>query len=124
MVIRGTDTELELSGTSAELRAVADGPAGMQVGQRREFAADAAAEPAPYSRVLAAFRVVASGGPVRVSVVEDTLLATGSPQMLARLASFFVFSDGDQCGTHRHHEWREGNEYIAVDSRPLVISHS
>jgi eukaryotic-like serine/threonine-protein kinase len=24
----------------------------------------------------------------------------------------------------RHHKWREGNEYIAVDSRPLVIRRS
>lgn len=124
MVIRETDTELDVSGTPAELRAVADGLAGMTVGQSREFAAATAADPAPYTRVLFALRVVASGGPVRVSVAEDMLLATGSPEMLARFASFFAFSDGDQRGTHQHHEWWEGNEYIAVDSRPLVISCS
>jgi hypothetical protein len=105
MVIRETHTELDMSATPAELRAVADGLAGKKVGQSCEFAADTAADPAPYTRVLAAFQAVASGGPVRVSVAEDTLLATGSPEMLARFASFFAFSDGDRRGTHRHHEW-------------------
>jgi hypothetical protein len=124
VVIRETDTELDVSGTPAELRAVADRLAGMTAGQSCEFAADVATGPAPYARVLAAFRVVASGGPVRVSVAGDTLLATGSPEMLARFASVFAFSEGGRPGTHRHHEWWEGNEYIAVDSRPLVISRS
>ena len=124
MVIRETDTELDLSGTPAELRAVADGLSGVTVGRSCEFAADTAADPAPYTRVLAVFRAVASGGPVRVTVAKDTLLATGSPEMLARLASFFAFSDGDQRGARRHHEGWEGNEYIAVDSRPLVIRRS
>jgi hypothetical protein len=124
VVIRETDTELEVSGTPTELRAVADRLAGMTVGQSCEFAADTAAHPAPYTRVVVAFRVVASDGPVRVSVAEGKLLATGSPEMLGRFASFFEFSDGDRCGAHHHHEWWDGNEYIAVDSRPLVISHS
>jgi hypothetical protein len=126
---------------------MADGLAGMAAGQSCEFAADTAADPAPYTRVLSAFRVVASSGPVRVSVAEDTLVATGSHEMLARFASFFVFSDGDRLrgpdttavsadfsrisevlagplSTHHHHEWWEGNEYIAADSQPLVISRS
>jgi hypothetical protein len=124
MVIRETDTELDVSGTPAELRVVADGLAGMTADQSCEFAADTAADPVPYTRVLAAFRVMASGGPVRVSVAEDMLLATGTPEMLARFASFFSFSDADRRGTHRHHEWWEGSEYIAVDSRPLVVSRS
>jgi hypothetical protein len=124
MVIRETDTQLDVSGTPAELRAVADGLAGMTAGQSCEFAADTAADPVPYTRVLATFRVMASGGPVLVSVAEDSLLATGSPEMLARFACFFAFSDADPGGTHRHHEWWEGNEYIAADSRPLVVSRS
>lgn len=124
MVIRETDTELDVSGAPAELRAVADCLAGMAVGQSCAFAADTAADPAPYTRVLAPFRVVASGGPVRVSVAGDELLAAGSPEMLARLASFFAFSDEARRGTHYHYEWWEGNEYIAADSRPLVISCS
>lgn len=124
MVIREADTELDVSGTPEELRAVAHALAGMKLGQSCEFATDTTADPAPYTRVLAAFRAVASGGPVRVSVTGDTLLVTGSPEMLTRFASFFAFSDADRPGAHRHHEWWEGNEYIARDSRPLVISRS
>jgi hypothetical protein len=71
---------------------------------------------------LAAFEAVASVGQVRVSVAGQVLTATGSPDMLARFASFFAFSDTDGPGTHKHHEWWDGNEYIAADSRPLVVS--
>src|SRR4051794_25561841 len=89
VVIRETDTELELAGTPAELSAVGQALTALEQGQNCRFAADTRADPAPYSRVLAAFEAVASGGPVRVSVAGDTLLTTGSPDMLAQFASFF-----------------------------------
>ena len=121
MVIRETASELDLSGTPAELRAIGRAVAALGPGERCRFEADAHADPAPYTRVLAALVVEASGGPVRVSVAGQVLAASGSPDMLARFASFFVFSDADRPGTHAHHEWWDGNEYIAADSRPLVI---
>ena len=121
MIIRATDTELALSGTSAELWAVADRLVEIGVSLRCEVVAETAAEPGPYTRVLALLRVVASGGPIHVSVVGDALVVTGNPEMLRRFASFFRFSDEGGGNAHRHHEWWEGNEYIAEDSRPLVI---
>ncbi len=124
MVIRETATELELSGTPAELRAVSRALAALGPGERCRFEADALADPAPYTRVLVAFEAEASGGPVRVSVAEQVLWATGSPDMLATFSSFFEFSDADRPGTHAHHEWWDGNDYITADSRPLVISRA
>lgn len=124
MVIREIDLELGLSGTPTELRTVCQTIAALAHGQCCRFVADTQADPAPYARVLSAFEVAASGGPVRIRVAEDVLIATGSPEMLARFASFFDFVDSDSPGTHTHHEWWEGNGYIAADSRPLVISCS
>lgn len=122
MVIRATDAELEVSGTPAELRAVGDALAGLAPDSSVSFPTDPAADPRPYTRVLTAFRAAASGGPVRVAVEGDVLTATGSPDMLQRFAGFFAFADDTPPGYHTHHEWWDGNEAIAPDSRPLVIS--
>jgi hypothetical protein len=120
--ICATDTELDLSGSPAELRGISIGLAGLRPGERCKFTADVTGNPAPYDRLLDAFEAIASDGPVCVSVAGKTLLAIGCPEMLAKLASFFWFSDSSLPGSHSHHEWWEGNEYIAKDSRPLVIS--
>jgi hypothetical protein len=122
VVIRATDTELDLSDSPAELRRLAVALTGLALGERHRFDADITADPAPYTRVLAALEFVASGGAVRVTVMGDTLHVSGSRESLDVLASFFEFEDGDTPGTHHHHEWREGNKYIAADSRPLVVS--
>ncbi|MBA4020659.1 MAG: hypothetical protein C0483_26160 [Pirellula sp.] len=124
MVIRETATELDLCGTPVELRAVGRALAALGSGERCRFEADTHADPAPYTRVLVAFEAEASGGPVRLSVAGQVLSASGSPDMLATFASFFEFSDDDRPGTHTHHEWWDGNDYIAADSRPLVISRA
>jgi hypothetical protein len=119
--IRATDTELELSGSIAELRRVATALTGLAAGEGRRFAADPT-DPAPYLSVLASLEATASEGPVRVRIAGDALLVSGSPDELRRFASFLEFCDGDPPGTHHHHEWWEGNDFIAVDSRPLVIA--
>jgi len=121
MVIRETSTEIDLSGSPTELRTVGRALTAFGPGDHCRFEADTHADPAPYIRVLAAFEAEASGGPVRVSVAGQVLFASGSPDMFARFASFFEFSDADRSGTHTHHEWWDDNEYIAADSRPLVI---
>jgi len=124
MVIRETATEIDLSGTPTELRGIGETLATLGPGEGCRFEADAQADPAPYDRVLGALEAEASGGPVRVGVTAQVLSVAGSSDMLARFASFFAFSDEDRPGTHSHHEWWDGNEYIAADSRPLVISRA
>jgi hypothetical protein len=122
VVIRATDTELDLSGPPGELNQLAAALRTIAPGERRRFAADTRAHPRPYDRLLVGLEVVAAGGPARVGVAGDTLVVSGSPDMLGRFASFLEFPDGAAAGTHRHHEWWDGNEYVAPDSRPLVIS--
>jgi hypothetical protein len=122
MVIRATDTELELSGSPAELRSIAAQFVQLNPDSRIRFAADKDAKPAPYARLLVALEVVASNDAVKVSVIDDSLLVTGSPAKLKTFASFFQFEDGARKGSHTHHEWYPGNEYVDPHSRPLVIS--
>ena len=123
MVIRATATELDLSGTPAELRLVAQSLAELCHGRSLTLAADLTADAAPYDRLLAVFEVTASDGPVRVTVAGEALRATGSPEFLRKqFASFFRFREDAPRGAHTHHEWYEGNECIAADSMPLVIS--
>jgi hypothetical protein len=124
VVIRASDTELDITGEPAELRAVGAALAALKPGASVAFEADTAADPYPYTRVLVALRAEASGGLVRVAVEGDVLTATGSPDLLRRFASFFEFADDTPKGHHQHHEWWEGNEDIAPDSRPLVISRA
>ena len=73
MVIRATETELDLSGSPAELRSIATQFVQLQPGGRIRFAADETADPSPYARLLVAFEVVASNGAVKVSVPQRPL---------------------------------------------------
>ena len=122
MVIRASEEELDLSGSPAELRGIARAIRSLQDGERCSFVADIRALASPYDRVLSLFEVVASRGPVCIVLAGNTLVAEGSLPMLKCLASFFDFSDSDRHGTHHHHEWWEGNDYVSPVSRPLVIS--
>lgn len=134
MVIRATDTELDISGSQQELDAVAHAivdfartygrKGGDGGGAVIAYFPEACADPRPYDRCLAQLVVsLADASPaVRVAVVCDELVVTGSAAMLVTFASFFRFEPGDPPGTHHHHEWYEGNDSIARDSRPLVIS--
>lgn len=122
MVIRVTDKEIDLSGSPSELREIAAALEGLLCGQSCEFEADPNADPAPYDRVLSAFRVMVSAGPVRVTVTGSLLMAEGDADRMTSFASWFAFSEGARFPEHRHFEWFPGNLHIAEDSRPLGIS--
>jgi hypothetical protein len=122
MVIRESDTELAISGSPAELNNLADQIERLGAGEELTIRATCSASPSPYDRCLAGLTVRATGGAARVSVVGDHVVATASPKFAEAFASFFRFVEDSPPGTHGHHEWFEGNESIAPDSRPLVIS--
>ena len=122
VLIRASFIEHDISGTPAELRAVAAALESLKAGESRYFPAIAGADPAPYQTALEGLEVIASGGSIRASRVGHRLRVTGSPDALAGFASFFHVEDGTPSGHHCHHEWWEGNEFIADDSLPLVIS--
>lgn len=85
--------------------------------------ADPAIEPAPYDSVIQKMLLMKGDGPTKISLLnEKTVRIEGLPENLKRLASFFDFDWGAAAGQHLHYEYYEGNEWIAADSIPLVIS--
>jgi hypothetical protein len=120
MEIRSGKHSLDISGTPAELRAIADQIAAMSAGEL-SFAATPVPDPRPYARSLAELTVRVTDGPVRVSIDGETVLATGSAPMLGGFTSFLRFHPDARPGTHSHHEWFDGNQYIRSDSIPLVV---
>ena len=122
MVIRASASELDVSGSPAELRIIANALSYVVAGASLRFEAEMGIDPSPYDKLLAAFEVRATGGLVRVSVAGGSLIATGSPEALNVFASFFNFNDDTPRGYHVHHEWHTESDPIEVDSRPLVIS--
>ena len=122
MVIRASEKELDISGSPHELNAIADRIVRLKGNEELTEQAEVAAEPHPYDRCLGSLRLRITDGPVRVSVVNDHLEVTASSAMMLVFAAFFRFDLVAKRGTHNHHEWFEGDEYIARNSRPLVIS--
>jgi CelD/BcsL family acetyltransferase involved in cellulose biosynthesis len=122
MVIREADEQLEISGSPGELNAIADAIERMEAGAVLSSGADAAADPRPYKRCLTALVARITEGPVRVALSGDRVVVTGSAAMMRAFASYFRFDAGAPRGTHHHYEWFDGNDYVAPDSAPLVVS--
>lgn len=122
MVIREAERQLDISGSPAELNVIADRVEDIAVDAALSIVADATPDPRPYDRCLASLELRATGGPVRVAVSQNRVVVTGSAPMLGAFSSFFRFDSSASRGTHHHHEWFDGNDYVAPDSSPLVVS--
>jgi hypothetical protein len=122
MVIREADGQLDISGSPAELNAIADQFERLTAGGSVSIDADATADPRPYNRCLAALEARITDGPVRVALSSDRVVVTASAPRMQTFASYFRFDAGAPRGTHAHHEWFDGNDYVASDSTPLVVS--
>jgi hypothetical protein len=119
--IRANDTYLDISASPSELNAFADRIERLSTGEEM-FAATDVADPQPYDRCLVGLKARIAEGPVRISVEGGLVVVTASPPMMRKFASYFRFDPSARRGTHKHHEWFKGNEYVAPDSTPLVIS--
>ena len=117
--------ELDISGTADELRAVRRDILGLvkSGGARISFEADSAIDPTPYESALSKLVIEKGQGPTLVSLKSDgEVHVAGSSYCLEAFASFFDFEPDTARGAHSHHEYYEGDEWIAPDSIPLVIS--
>src|SRR5262249_40512192 len=103
MVIRESNGQLDISGSPGELNAIADRIERLAAGAELSVGADAAADPRPYDRCLAALEIRASDGPVRVAISGDCVVVTASVPMMRPFASHFRFDPGAPRGTHNHH---------------------
>ena len=122
MVIREADGQLDISGSPAELNAIAEQFQRLSAGETVSVDGDATADPRPYNHCLAAVEARVTDGPVRVALSGDRVVVTASLPMMQAFASYFRVNEGAARGTHCHHEWFEGNDYVARDSMPLVVS--
>jgi hypothetical protein len=112
-----------LDGSRDRLRRLANRLAGGLAGVHRLDEC----RPEPYDRALARIAVRNGAGVLRISVEDDTLVISGDCDallLLSRNLSFFVNdSDPSDALAHLHIEWYAGNQYIAEDSEPLVVSY-
>ena len=121
--IRYSPGEYEIAGSPVELRGVARRLKELARGGVDEvIVCDDAFDPKPYSSLVPLLRLTKKEEKDRVSMSENKLTFTGSNEGLLRFASFFDMPDDAEDGFHTHHEYFPGNEYVASDSLPVVIS--
>ncbi|HLQ24577.1 MAG TPA: hypothetical protein VK138_01720 [Acidiferrobacterales bacterium] len=116
--------ELDISGSASDLQAVRAQLLALAQGSNTQFVveADKEATPKPYLRSLSAIKGRVTVGPIRVSVIDDSVEVEGSKDSFLGFASFFDFDKNSLQGEHTHHEYYEGNQFVHPLSVPLVVS--
>jgi hypothetical protein len=121
-VLRADDTgELELSGTVAELRQLAQL---LRSGKGRS-ALDTGGDPAPYNRTLESLAVERTTEKLVVSMSPDlaSLQFAGDRDALESLASVLTdFAEEGDLSAHVHFEHLPGHEFLSPHSEPVVIA--
>jgi hypothetical protein len=115
--------ELEVEGSPSELQGIRSlllNPKSVEEGFVVE--ADTSFDPAPYQNCLERIVVKIGTEPILIKVDSGSLMVTGSLKDMERFASYFDAPEDPASGWHQHHEYFEGNNYIAPDSVPVVIS--
>ncbi len=120
-----SDNGLEISGTVDELQTVKQTIVDLAEGDHCTVALEANSEidPFPYSSVARKLLFIKKECPTKLSLLNKTTVSIeGSPENLKRLASFLDFEPEAVSKRHARYEYCDGNEWIASDSIPLVIS--
>jgi hypothetical protein len=116
--------DLDISGSAAELRRIAEGILAFLGSNRTGFAlvAGAGYDPSPYRIAISGLLVVKGGGRLALTVEAESLLRIiGAPEQLEILADWFLFDETTHPGEHRHFEYYEEHPFLAPYSLPLVI---
>jgi hypothetical protein len=91
-------------------------------GHETRIATISEGDPAPYQTRLLSIRFTRATGPTRVSIsLGQELVVAGSDQNLGLFSSWLDFERATP-PTHQHYEYYPGNQWVAPDSLPLVIS--
>jgi hypothetical protein len=108
----------ELLGIKARILGLAEVGVG-----KIELSGDSTGSPSPYDRWLERVVISSGRGPILASVgAKREFNITANPECLRVLASFFSVPEGAQPGWHTHLEFYPGNQWIAENSEPTVIS--
>ena len=88
-----------------------------------ELSGDSTGSPSPFDRWLERI-IISSGSGLILALVRTSreFNISANPECLRVLASFFSVPDGAQHGWHTHLEFYPGNQWIAENSEPTVIS--
>jgi hypothetical protein len=115
--------EVDLSGTQAELQAIADTICDMLASDSGyvKINANTNYAPAPYDITIPILCVRRGIGPTKVSLSNEELMVEGSPENLSGFTSFLKFPPNAQPSEHSHYEYWTGNEWISPESIPLII---
>jgi hypothetical protein len=114
-----------IEGPSEELLAIKARILGLaEVGAGKiELSGHSTGSPSPYDRWLERVVISSGSGPILASVgAKPEFNITANPECLRVLASFFSVPEGAQAGWHTHLEFYPGNDWIAQNSEPTVIS--
>ena len=117
--------ELDISGTADELQTVRREILNLIESNLEQisFAADLSVAPSPYESALVKLVVVKGECPTKISLTDEKeIQVEGTADCLEGFASFFDFKPDVGKGAHSHFEYYDGNEWVAPDSIPLVIS--
>jgi hypothetical protein len=121
----GPSSGVDIEGASEELLAIKArivNLAEVAVGQI-EVDGDSGGSPSPYDVLLKKLVISCTSGPIRASVsAKGEFNITANPECLRSLASFFSVPKGAEAGWHTHLEFYPGNDFIAEDSEPTVVS--
>ena len=125
IIIRATDDEVDVSGSSYELQQVRAAIRRFAACSDpvRNIPADATADPTPYQFALRELRLLRTGERTRVSISNQmSLVVSGPAENLRKFSSWFAFSPDAPAGSHNHFERLPGDPYVAEDAVPLLIS--
>lgn len=111
-------TQVDLAEVAVRVRALATTGAG-----RISFSGHSKGSPAPYDIWLESLVVCVGVGRLVASVDGNReLKITGGAKNVETLASYFAFQPGTANGHHKHLEYYPGNNWIAEESVPIVVS--
>lgn len=78
--------------------------------------------PQPWNFVATDLEIAKNNAPVQVHISENrVIIIEGSKDNLEKFTSFLSFEKDAISGQHSHYEYYDGNEYVSLDSFPLII---
>jgi len=115
--------ELYISGSISEIAKIRTKLLSLSDGTVNEIIVEAETDfdPSPYKKALNIIKGNVTGGPIKISVVNDVVIVEGSKESFDTFSSYFDFDVNDKSGSHRHHEYFEGDSYVLPNSVPMVI---
>lgn len=115
--------EVEVAATTIDFQSLAAAIMAMVEASAPEITvpANGNADPRPWDRCLSEFRLKQGVGPLELSLIERSLVASGSSESLLLLAHNLPIEAGLSSGYHVHFERTGREEFVSALTVPLVL---